>query len=352
MTVEVNMKTPDWSIFFSPGTRVLALPNWRHPRLYMSAQHVLQRWEHSSLYPATRFTARLYRLLLRFQASAGMAHVRTVRSNSWPLGEFLRDVLPQTNAAVALVGTCGPAQETTVQLRDTNGEILGYLKYAEKDAARRRLQHEHFMLHRVPEGLGPIPIKAGPLADGEALLKSVVPGKLIPATLPPPEDLRCLLNPLVYSPRVSLEDHPWVRSTRYRRPPRSVEVALDLLASKRWSVVVQHGDLTPWNLLRGNDGRLRAVDWEYGEPHGFPLLDLVHYILHTAALIYRWSPLRAAQYATEYLIRYHAPALTSVEAWALTRLAAYDAYSKALEDGHLSNSGMQPWRRAIWESTQ
>ena len=351
MTVDLNTTMPDWSIFFPPGTRVLALPNWRHPRLFLTTQHILQRWAHSSLYPASRSTARLYRLLLRFKASAGMAEARTVRSSGWPLGEFVQDALPQITTAVALVGTSGPAQETTVQLWDGNGRVLGYLKYAEKDAARRRLQHEQFMLSEVPDGLGPIPIKTGPLAGGEALLKSVVPGELIPATLPPPEDLLCLLNSLVVSPQICLEDHPWVRRARGRGTPRVVEVALELLASKRWSVVVQHGDLTPWNLLRGDDGKLRAVDWEYGALEGFPLLDLVHYILHTSALIYRWSPLGAARYAAEYLVRHHAPALTGVEAWALTRLAAYDDYSKALEDGHLSSGGMQPWRRAIWERT-
>src|SRR5215204_668027 len=103
MTVDLNTKTPDWSIFFPPGTQVLALPNWRHPRLFLTTQHILQRWAHSSLYPASRSTARLYRLLLRFKASAGMAEARTVRSSRWPMGEIVQDAMPQTTSEEALV---------------------------------------------------------------------------------------------------------------------------------------------------------------------------------------------------------------------------------------------------------
>jgi hypothetical protein len=340
-----------WDLFFPPGTRVLALPNWRRPRLYLSTQHALQRWEHSSFYPASRLPARLYRLSLRLRATAGIAQARTVRSNSWPLGAFVHDALPQITSAVALVGTSGPAQETTVQLWDGKIRVLGYLKYAEKNAARRRLQHEHFMLSRVPDGLGPKPIKFGVLGEGEALLKSAIPGDTVAPTLPPPKGLIDLLNSLTISPPIHLEDHPWVHHARRHVTPE-LNAVIELLASKRWSVVVQHGDLVPWNMLRGPDGNLRVVDWEYGALEGFPFLDLIHYILHTSALIYRWAPLRAARYAVEYLIRQYAPALTGVEAWVLTRLAAYDAYSKALEDGQATDAGMQPWRRAIWESME
>jgi hypothetical protein len=340
-----------WSIFFPPGTRVLALPSWRRPRLYMTTQHALQRWEHSSFYPASRLSARLYRLSLRFRTAAGIAQARTVRSSSWPLGEFIQDALPHITSVVALVGTGGPAQETTVQLWDGNGRVLGYLKYAEKNAARRRLQQEHFMLSRVPAGLGPKPIKIGSIDEGVALLKSAIPGDTVPPTLPPPEDLVDLLNSLTVSPPVHLKDHPWVHHACRHATPE-LNTMFELLASKRWSIVVQHGDLAPWNMLRGPDGNLRAVDWEYGTLEGFPFLDLIHYILHTSALIYRWAPLRAARYAAEYLVRQYAPALTDVDAWALTRLAAYDAYSKALEDGQSPGVGMQPWRRAIWESIE
>lgn len=339
----------DFASFFPPGTNVLALPSWRNARLYLPAQHPLQRWEQSSLYPASRMGARFYRLLLRLGAAAGIAKTRTVRSSNWPLAEFARDVLPQSASAVVLVGTPGPAQQITVQLRDGKGRVLCYLKCAEKEASRRRLRQEWCMLANLPGGVGPKAVKFGPLGDREALIQSPIPGKLLPATLPPPEDLTDLLDSLVVLPPVPLEAHPWVRRMRDRGVPGS-DAWFQPLSGRDWPVTIQHGDFAPWNLLRRPDGALRAIDWEYGTLEGFPYLDLAYYILQTSALIYRRAPLEAARYATEYLFRPPTLALNKAEAWAVTRLAAYDAYQKALEDGQPSNTKLQAWRRTIWEN--
>jgi thiamine kinase-like enzyme len=113
--------------------------------------------------------------------------------------------------------------------------------------------------------------------------------------------------------------------------------------------VVRHGDFAPWNLLGGSDGKLRAIDWEYGSPKGFPYLDLAHYILQVAALIYRWSPSKALHYTIHYLTDQPWPALKAAEAEAITRLTAYHLHRQALEDGHAQDAPGQAWRRAVWE---
>lgn len=338
----------DWTPFFPPGARVMALPGWRNPRLYLPARGPLERWEKSDLFPASRLSARLYRFMLRLGAAAKMAETRTVHSNGWPLWEFARDALPGLTTVVALVGTPSPIQEITVQLWDERGRVAGYLKYAEKEAARRRLRHEWFMLHNLPDRIGPKPIKFGLLGRGEALLQSALPGKKLPVSLPPARDLIDFLDSLVVLPPMPLAEHPWVRSMR-DHGPLDLEASFEPLAGRSWPVVVQHGDFVPWNLLRTPDGRLGTIDWEHGTPEGFPHLDLAHYILQVLALIYRWPPSRAVRYATEQMARQSSLALNGAEAQAVTRLAAYDAYWKYLEEGH-PETGLQAWRRAIWET--
>lgn len=338
-----------WTLFFPPGARVLALPSWRRPRLYLSTQNPFQRWEHSSFYPASRTGARLYRLALRLKAAAGATKTRTVPSSDWPLGEFVRDALPRTTFVVVLRGTPGPAQEITAQLRDERGRVSGYLKYAEKVAARKRLHREQLMLRDIPKGIGPEPIKLGPLGEGEALLKSPVPGRLLAATLTPPRTMIGLLESLVVAPPMPLEAHPWVRHMRDRGMPE-LDDWFETLAGRNWPVAIQHGDFVPWNLLVGPDGTLRAIDWEYGTLEGFPYLDLAHYVLQTAALIYRRPPAEAVRYAVRYLCQQPELALSGAEARSLIRLAAYDASRKSLEDGQLPDAGLQPWRRAVWET--
>jgi hypothetical protein len=191
--------TLDWTSFFPPGTRVLALPNWKHPRLYLPAQSFFQNWQDSAFYPASRFLARVYRVSLRTRAAVGLGETRKVQSSHWPLGEFTREVLPEAESVVTLVGTPGPAQKITVRVLDGRGEVLAYLKYAEKEAARKRLRQECRMLHHLPGGAGPEVLKFGPFADGEALLITALTGKRLSTSLPPPEGSKDFLASLVLS---------------------------------------------------------------------------------------------------------------------------------------------------------
>ena len=339
----------DWEMFFPAGTRVIALPSWRNPRLYLPTQRIWQRWEQSSLYPASRSRARLYRLSLRARAAARITEARTARSSPWLLAEFTEGMLSEVASVVVLTGTPSTAQHFTVQLWDEKGRVLGYLKYGESDAARMRLRREWFMIENIPPGVGPEALKYGDLGNGEALLKNALPGKPLPTSLPPPEALIDLLDSFVTLPAVSTDAHPWVRRIRQRGAPE-VDAWLEPLAARKWPVAVQHGDFAPWNLLRAPDGRVMAVDWEYGALNGLPLLDLAYYLLQTLALIHREDPLAAARYTAAYLSGQPSLSLTDAEARALIRLAVYDAYLKSLEDGQPPDSRLQEWRRAIWKN--
>jgi hypothetical protein len=235
-------------------------------------------------------------------------------------------------------------------LRDGDGHAIGYLKYAEKEAARRRLQQEHVILSNLPDGVGPKPARLGALGNGKALLTSALSGRPLPITLPPPENLTNLLDSLIVSPPVPFESHPWVRQAPNRENPE-LDAWCERLGDRNWPVVIAHGDFAPWNLLRSTNGAVLAIDWEYGTLRGFPYLDLAYYVLQTLALVYRQTPSEALWYTTEYLSRQRSCSLNNKEAEALVRLTAYDAYQKALVDGHSAEADLQAWRRAIWEGT-
>ncbi len=337
----------DWAAFFPAGTRVLAMPGWKAPRVFLSAGGFREGWDKSALYPAFRRSAQLYRLWQRFKAGARLSSAREARSDSWPVGAFARDALPPIASVVVLAGTPGPAQKVTVQLWGEQGEILGYLKYAEKPAARSRLVKENEILSGLPGGVAPRPLKFGPMGGGAALLMSAIPGFHLKARLPPPNSVRAFLDALAVSGPTEIYTHPWVRAL----PPAVRQEAgpmLSALAGRSWPVVVQHGDFAPWNVLQDSGGALRALDWEYGSLQGFPHLDLAFYIIQTAALMHRWPPERARDYAVERLTRAPWPALEPAEALAVVRLAALDSYRKAVEDGHSSVVPLQAWRRRVW----
>ena len=66
--------------------------------------------------------------------------------------------------------------------------------------------------------------------------------------------------------------------------------AADALRRHALRPCVRHGDFARWNLLRMGDGRLMALDWEWGCPRGMAGLDLVHFFAQDARLVQRLNP--------------------------------------------------------------
>ncbi len=336
----------EWAEFFPCGARVLALPNWKRARFYLPAHSFSQRWLASGLYPAYSLEARLYRLLLRTRAAVGLAFVKVASSEGWPLREFTQGVLPKVKSTVVLVGTPGPAQKITVQLRGDKGKVIGYLKYAEKNAARYRLRREYQTLCRLPKGLAPAPLKYGPLGDGEALVMSPLQGRPPPATLPPPKGIAQFLETLVLTPPVSVDAHPWMPVWR-EKVGAYLDLHLESLAARKWPVVIYHGDFAPWNLFEDR-GALSGLDWESSSFEGFPYLDLAYFVLAVALLVYRWDPSTTIRYAVRYLTRSPWPGLAREEARAILRLSAYSAYQDTQEVEWLPTDSFQAWLKAVW----
>jgi hypothetical protein len=350
--VEGATRRPDvhaqWSAFFPPGTRVIALPDWNRPRLLVPAATVAERWRGSGFYPACRLTARTYRWLLRARASAGLAAVRTAPEicDHGTLRDFLADVIPGATVRAVMVGMANRAQKLTAQCVAGDGRVTGYLKCAASDLARERLRNEYDLLQLLPPEAGPRPLKFGVFAGMDALLTQAVHGSLLSAALPPSPELVEYVRSLSTSDRLAAHRHPWFcrRGVAEHAEVRAIAGAL---AGREWAVVRQHGDLVPWNIVQGASGRLTAVDWEYGCADGFPGLDLAHYVLQVAGLVYRWGPERARAYATRYLLHCD-DGLSAAEASAIVALAAYDAFGNTLMDGHGMYDPIQIWRSSLW----
>jgi hypothetical protein len=332
---------------FPPGTPLLALPSWRSPRVLLSKSGgPIRRWRSSEFYPATRSMARLYRLSLRGKAAFGWGAARRAVCDHWSLGEFIGDSLPATDSMVVQTRPPGPAQKFTIQLRDRGGAIIGYVKFGTSALARRRLTQEYAMLTRLPAGVGPIPLRFGDMGDGIALLLSRLCGRGITAKLPPSPDLLEFTKSLEVSAPVALDVHPYVRAMRERVGAR-LDAVLEDLAGRVWPVCLQHGDFAPWNLLRGRySDSISAFDWEFGSPHGFPYADLAYFILQVAFLVYSWPAVKSAIYATQWLDQQST--LDLAEARALVRLAMFEAYMLAKDEGYPDDYPFQAWRLRIW----
>lgn len=330
--------------YFPADTHVVALPNSSKPKLFMMSDGLLQRWRHSRLYPAYRPTAQLYRLALRLKAVLTIGASYQTTGFTWELAEFLQPVFPNVTAAVVLLGTPGPAQKITVQLWNSD-KVIGYLKFADKPAAKARLEREHTVLKALPQGIVPRVISYGTFNGGMALITAPVSGKALPARLASIRIANSYLNNLQQTSEYSIDNHPWVKRMRTEHA-KVIDAWLTPLFDYKWRTVFQHGDFAPWNILRSDHDRLLAIDWEYGSVDGFPMLDHAYFMLQVAVLMYRWSPEKAKAYAVRQL----SEKLSPIQATSIVNLAAFEGYQQALADGHSSEQQLQQWRRSVWES--
>ncbi len=82
-----------------------------------------------------------------------------------------------------------------------------------------------------------------------------------------------------------------------------------------------HGDFVSWNLICQDKGRCRAIDWEFGDCDGAPLLDLFHFLLRFPLSA---GTLGSFQAAVEFTLGAHRRLVTSI----LDRLGASYRYAE------------------------
>lgn len=332
---------------FPAGTRVVSLPTQKRPRLLLMGDTPLKRWRESSFYPAYKCSAKVYRLLLRLKALLGISTTGPKQLNDWVIGEFLKDLFPNLSSLVVLLGTPGPTQKLIIQLWD-NKNVIAYLKLAQSQAARARIEIEHELLTAIPKGLGPQVLRFGDTEIGKALLTAPVAGKPLSIGLPPHRLVWDFAQSLQTLDTYSIDSHPWVQNLRLFNSS-CVDLWADQLSRHRWPLAYQHGDLAPWNLFDICGDKLIAIDWEYGNIQGFPYVDIVQYFLQVARLIYRLSPKKAKILAMRFLanqMKNFAPH----EIEALVNLSVLSTFRQAEQDGHSQYTHQQIWRREILTS--
>lgn len=320
------------------------MPSWNEPRLFIPSDSVAGRWRRSGFYPAYRKTALAYKYALRCR-TALLATSRLVNQGTatWHVGQFVQDVLPDTTSISVLLGTEGPAQKTTLQLCDTNDNVLGYVKYGVSEAAKAGIENEQEILSALPEQLGPRLLKYGSLGDGVAIITASINGDPVPATLPPQKSVIEFQDKLFTSDTAPAATHPGL--THINTDTTRAWIAT--LDNQSWPIAIQHGDFAPWN-LKTCDGNVRAFDWEYGSTSGFPYFDVAFFSLQTDVKIYRVQPDEAFTKARKILTEM--TPLSPEHAGAIVRLAAFDAHAKGLRDGHAPDTFLQQWYQGVWEA--
>jgi hypothetical protein len=361
--IKPEMYVRSWEYFFSPDDRVMALPCWKNPRLYLVSNGWKQRWSDSSFYPAFKLHARCFRWALRVLAACGFFITRKAGSAD---ASERPPSFSEGRRMVLLRGADGPAQKMIARVVDKRTtQTVAYIKYAETDVAGEKINAERWILETLHEQQGlkncesrgsiaPEVYGYGLFGNGMALEISAMKGSMLSAEVPEvwktyrDSPLYGLLQKLHASEtRYELDKHPVVkRMVRVAGDGFDLEPCLAPLRGRLWDAVVQHGDFTPWNILQRQDGALVAIDWEEGLLEGFPYFDFIYFVLQTGCLIHGWKPKRAFDYLLSRLVD---EGLSREEVSSLVRLCALDAFFRFGAD--TGNAELQHFRKQIFAYT-
>jgi len=331
--------------FLPTGSPIYALPTWDNSHLFITAESKEELWKRSAFYPAFRLRAKLYKLTLRIRLLLlGNPRINYHTQNTIP--SFLKAKGYSHYSPVAVLkGTRGPTQKWILQLENSFGDISAYLKFAVKIYARSALKNEYLMLSNLPEGLAPRPLAFSETDDGVALLLEAIQGKPLPVRKSIHNSVLDYMKSMPFH-NFQTDIHPWLQACKDAGAPQNW---IKTLSERSHEVIPYHGDFAPWNLIKKPDGKLCAVDWEFGKMLGFPGADLAYYLLQTASLYYQWSPIRARAHAVRTLEALSWLGLKKNEAEALVKLTAYFGYQQSINLGNLPGEKLQKWQMGIWQ---
>jgi len=330
--------------FFPPGSTVRAVPNFSKPKLIFEDKGFQSRWSASSLFPATRFSAKILRELKRIQVGFGIKGEAELKESEFLIGPLVQDKFPNSLIQI-LLGTDGPAQKAIVKIvNSTHGGVEAFIKFGSSKISQERIQQEHDVLTNLPNGLGPVPLGLEKIGTGLALMVSSLDGVQPGPELPPSENVVDYLNALEVPGLQSVDSNDLLMDLKNFS---AFDFVHEVLSRKKWKQVFSHGDFAPWN-LRIVGKRVQAFDWEYGRLKGLPYIDLAFYVQQVGALIFKWSSEKTKSESIAALRKYY-PELAEEEALAFSLLAAMRSYHESEKDGHPSDFFIQPWRKAMWE---
>jgi len=346
-----EVRSKELELIFPSGTRLIALPGWKNPRLVYEAGSVCQCWTDAGLLDAYSLQGRIRRHILRIIAPLWPPRILSSGSSIPDVDRFVKGLsLPFVRKAV-IVGRNDLRQKWTVIFIDGNSRPLAFLKYGEKPFARERVTHEAKILADLPQGAGPALLKDGELGSGRAFVMEPVSGQRFPR-----RPFCAMARNGIFGwidrmgmKTVKAEVHPAFMRLRQQASLHSnllcvVESCLQAVSGTDLPEGWQHGDPAPWNFRIVISGEVVAIDWEDAVSDGCPLFDLIYYVIQSHFFLRGADVSQAFLQSMDWLAKKE---FFGQPADALVRLSAFDAWSRGKRDGQADAHPLQKFRLSV-----
>lgn len=269
------------------------------------------------------------------------------------LTEELREVFGRRDLYLAVIlGTPRPNRKPVLQVLSRTGEVLGYVKAAWNDLTRNLVRNEAGVLAelgRRPRGSFTAPrlLHHGPWGGLELLAASPLPHTVRPREAQVFEPPLSVIREVAALPGVSearLAESPYWAGVRARLEARATALAggpdplgpiVEHVENRFGRTVLRfgawHGDFTPWNMARLDDG-IFVWDWERSGPAPVGL-DLLHFLFQSVCRFEGRKPARSVEICRErtpgLLSLLDVPAGSESALWSVYRMELLFRYDEA-----------------------
>ena len=251
-----------------------------------------------ALYQPQRFIARLTIKALRMAALLGLHRwiLPKIRCHggSIPSGSALAEAIP-LSVGMLLGSAEHKVRRAIVSYQTSNGWEVAKIAFGAD--GWNVIQGEACALSSLPDQTAGAPRLLG-MHRGENLSLIRMP-YFQGAVLKPGDSsdaIAMLASWISSAPAIPITDFPeWTFIKAAITGYPSAFPLLAKLSKLTLKPAVRHGDFARWNLLRTSDGKLIALDWEWGQAMGMPGLDLVHFFAQDARLVERLPPMEVVK---------------------------------------------------------
>lgn len=269
------------SLVSKKGRVLLALPKNREAALVALQLYQPQR-------VAAKGFIKVLELAVRIGIHPVILRKLTTGNGQTPLDTAFPNVIPGS-LGIMLGSPEHQVRRAIASYETENGVEVAKIAFGQ--GGHQVISGEAAALASLPSGISGIPEVLGTqYGDGISMMRMpYFQGAVLDAK--DSADAIALLDSWTSSePPVTIQELPEWPTIEHTLSSENGRNALESLANLKLVPTIRHGDFARWNLLRTSDGKLTALDWEWGVARGMPGIDLVHFFAQDARLVRKLSP--------------------------------------------------------------
>jgi hypothetical protein len=274
--------------FFSDQT-YLVLPTKASPRVYLSIDNRKMAGKALMLYNPFSKKAKVLKAAVTFLSiyfnPLSKFLLPTIKAEKSLFIKFLEEKL--NTELISSVYLATAKDKVVLQLQDDKG-ILGYLKYPLTEQGKERLLKEKQGISEfAKKSVVPNLILDDVYGETPFILIQNIKGRI--GHLDNKEN-QAILTAFIKETSFKLMKHPRILDLQSKLKQYGLTVYSNKLnqiissSKNTYKEVLEHGDFTPWNLIRAEQGVV-PFDFEYFEEHGLEHLDEIKYYFQIEHLL-------------------------------------------------------------------